>query len=227
VTLALVALFIVGYFGVGRCVDPSRARTLFTPLDIRIPFVPASVWVYLYVFPAALVPLFVVRCERLFRRTMLAYACVIVTSLACFAAFPVTSLGLRVDAATLDVSRFTPWAVATLYALDPPFNLFPSLHLSIATLAACSAWKARSSYGAAAFLGAALVGISICTVKQHFVADGIGGVALALLAHTLILRTYRPEAGTLSAYSWRGPAAFVALLAAVYAGFFVAFLSAA
>ena len=223
-TLGLMAFFIIGYFGVGLSTDPARARGLATPLDARIPFVPRSLWLYLWVFPAALIPVFVVRCSDLFRRTVLAYAIVIAVSLIVFVVFPVTSLGLRVDPATLDVSRPSAWAVKVLYDLDPLYNLFPSLHLSIATLVAFSAWKAAGRYGAVAFVGVGLVGVSLCTVKQHFLLDGLGGLALAAAAHALVLRPYRPPSGSTPAYSWRGPAAYLMLLVLVYAGFYAAFL---
>jgi membrane-associated phospholipid phosphatase len=222
-TIGVVAFFIAGYFGVGLGVDPATARGLGTALDSRIPFIAASVWVYLWVFPASLLPLFVVRCPRLFRRTLLAYALAIAASLIVFVAYPVTSLALRADPATLDVTRLSPWAVALLYRLDPPVNLFPSLHLSIAALAALSAWKAKRSYGALAFLGVAFIAVSICTVKQHFVLDGLGGAALAAIVYAFVLRPYAPERGTDPAYGWRGPAAYVALLIATYAGFCGAF----
>ena len=222
-TLAVVGLFVVGYFTVGRSLDPDRARSLATPLDGLIPFVASTIWIYLWVFPATLVPVFFVRCRDLFRQTVLAYAVVITISLACFVAFPVTSLGLRVDPKALDVSRFSPWAVSVVYALDPPFNLFPSLHLSTATLAACSAWKARRSWGRAMAVGVVLIGVSICTVKQHFIVDGIAGVALASATYAAFMRRYRPEPGTDPAYSWRGPALFLALVLAVYLGLYVAF----
>ena len=224
--VGVVAFFIAGYFGVGLSVDPSRARDLGTALDRRIPFIAASVWVYLWVFPASLLPLFVVRCPRLFRRTLLAYGLAIAASLIVFVAFPVTSLALRADRAALDVTRLSPWAVALLYRLDPPVNLFPSLHLSIAGLAALSAWKARRAYGAAAFVGVALIGASICTVKQHFVLDGLGGAALAAIVYAFVLRPYAPKPGTDPAYGWRGPAAYFALLIGVYAGFYAGFLAA-
>lgn len=222
-TLAVVGLFIVGYFTVGRSLDPARAHSLATPLDRRIPFIASTVWIYLWVFPATLVPVFFVRCRDLFRRTVLAYAAVISISLVCFVAFPVTSLGLRVDLTTIDVTHFSPWAVSVVYALDPPFNLFPSLHLSTATIAAFSAWKARRSWGAAMFAGVALIGVSICTVKQHFLVDGIAGVALAAAAYAAFMRRYRQDPGTDPAYSWRGPALFFALVLAVYIGLYVAF----
>ena len=216
-------LFVAGYFGVGLGVDPSRARELRTALDGRIPFIARSVWVYLGLFPASLLPLFVVRCPRLFRRATLSYAIAIAASLVVFVAMPVTSIGLRTDPSLLDVTRFSSWAVSTLYAIDPPFNLFPSLHLSIALLAALAAGKARRAYGAAAWAGLAPVAASICTVKQHFVLDGLGGAALAAVVHAVVLRPYRPLPSTDPAYGWRGPTAFAAFAAALYAGLYLGF----
>lgn len=224
-TIGVVTFFVAGYFGVGWNVDPAKARDLGTALDHRIPFIPASVWVYLWLFPASLLPLFLVRCPRLFRRTLLAYGIAIAVSFLAFVVFPVTSDALRVDRATLDVTHVSAWAVALLYRLDPPVNLFPSLHLSIATLAALAARKARRSYGAAAAVGVLLVGVSICTVKQHFVLDGLGGAALAAAVYAFVLRSYVPAKGSDPAYGWRGPATFLALVLAVYASFFIGFLA--
>ena len=222
-TLGVVLLFLAGYFGAGRSIDPARARQLGTVFDERIPFIAASVWVYLWVFPASLLPLFVVRCPELFRRTLFAYTVAIAVSVVFFIAMPVTSAGLRQERDALDTSRFSPWAVAVLYRADPPFNLFPSLHLSIAALAALSAWKARKAYGRAALVGVSLLGASICTVKQHFIVDGLGGVALAALVYAVLLRPYVPPPGTDPAYGWRGPAAYAGLLIAAYAGTYAGF----
>jgi membrane-associated phospholipid phosphatase len=223
-TVGLVTFFIAGYFGVGYVADPTRGWELATPLDDQIPFVARSVWVYLWAFPAALLPLFVVRCPRLLRRTALAYATVIAVSLVCFAAFPVTVARFRVDSAMLDISRPSDWAVSVVYALAPPCNCFPSLHLSITALAAFSTWKASRPLGAAAFLGVGLVGVSVCTVKQHFLPDPLGGLALAALVDALILRPYDPRLCEMPAYTWRGPVIYMGFLVLVYAGFYVAFL---
>ena len=208
--------FLGGYFGVGHIVDPARARSLALALDDRIPFLAASVWVYLLVFPASLLPLFVVRCPELFRRTLLAYGLAIAVSLVAFVAIPVTSTGLRADPSALDLTRISPWAVATLYRVDPPLNLFPSLHLSIAALSALSAAKAKRAYGAAGFVGFGLIAVSICTVKQHFVLDAVGGAALAMCVYAIVLRPYIPPPATDPAYGWRGPAAYAGLMIAVY-----------
>src|SRR5437762_14391052 len=141
-TIGLMIFFVTGYFGVGASRNLPQAHVLTTALDERIPFVAGSVWMYLWVFPCALIPLFVVRCPSLFRRTVIAYAAVMAISFVSFTVFPVTSARLRVPKATLDISSPSDSAVSILYSLDPPYNLFPSLHLSLAALAAFSVWRA-------------------------------------------------------------------------------------
>jgi membrane-associated phospholipid phosphatase len=223
-TVGLITFFIAGYFGLGSSTNPARARELTSSLDKQIPFVARSVWVYLMIFPSALVPLFVVRCPRLFRRTALAYATAIAVSLICFIAFPVTSARLRVAPDLLDMAHPSDWAVSVLYSLDPPYNLFPSLHLSIAALAAFSAWKAARVFGAVVFVTVGFIAVSVCTVKQHILLDVLGGLALAALAGAVILCPYRRKGGLNPAYSWRGPALFLIFLILVYAGYYVAYL---
>ena len=222
-TLAVAAFFVVGYFGVGRSVSPEHARELGTALDAAIPFLPWTVWIYLAVFPMAFLPLFVVRSPGLYARTMAAYAAVMAASFAVFAVCPVTSSGLRADPGSLDPARFSEWAVAVLYRLDPPYNLFPSLHLAVAVLATLAAWKARRAYGVAALVGAAAIAASICTVKQHFVADGLAGAGLAVAAHLAILRGHRAEPGEAQAYGAGGVLGYLGLLAAMYVGFAILF----
>ena len=223
-TMGLMIFFVTGYFGVGTSRNLPHAHVLTTGLDERIPFVASSVWMYLWVFPCALIPLFVVRCGHLFRLTAIAYAMVIGISLICFITFPVTSVGLRVPQAKLDVSAFSQWAISRLYSIDPPYNLFPCLHLSVAGVAAFSVWKVSKPYGCAVFLSVIFAGVSVCTVKQHYLLDVLGGIVLAASANALILRPYTPLDRATPAYSWRGPAAFLIFALVVYAIFYVAFL---
>lgn len=225
VTAGLIALFLVGYFGIGHSIEPLRARDWAFSFDERIPFISHSVWIYLLVFPAALMPLFVVRCPRLFRRTALAYLSVMAVSFICFRIFPVTSTGLRAPSELLELSHPSDWAVSVLYSLDPPFNLFPSLHLSIASLAAFSAFKANRVFGIAALISVGFIGVSVCTVKQHILLDVLGGLALAALVAAVFLRSYRVKDGFNPAYSWRGPALYVMFLILIYAGYVVAYFS--
>ncbi len=222
----MVALFVGSYFGAGRAIDPARARELATPLDAMIPFVPWTIHVYLWIFPASFLPAFIVRSRRLYRRVLAAYAIAIAVSVIVFAAWPVTSAALRADPAKLDPARFTDWCLRTVYRLDTPLNLFPSLHLSIAALAAGALWKARRAYGAVALVAVGAISVSICTVKQHFVLDGIGGLVLGAAIYAAILRPFRPNPaeGRLD-YAWPGVLFYLAFQGLMYVVFLALFLS--
>jgi hypothetical protein len=221
---AVASFFTVGYFYAGLSTDPNSAARFETTLDRRIPFVSASVWVYVLVYPTSLLPLFVVRCPRLFRRTVAAYAATIAVSLAFFIACPVTSIELRPPLAALVVSNPSDWLVTKLYGLDPPSNLFPSLHISIAMLAALSAWKANRLYGSMTFMAVGPIALSVCMVKQHFVVDGIAAVFLVLVVAIFVLHPYRAAPGFARSYSWRGLAAYLGLLTLFYMGLYGAYL---
>ena len=78
--VGLLILFGVSYFGPGLSTNPMQARTLATFVDDKIPFIAGSVWIYFGVYPAAVFPLFAVRCPTLLRRTAAAYAAVILIS---------------------------------------------------------------------------------------------------------------------------------------------------
>ncbi len=141
--------------------------------------------------------------------------------------FPVSAAAVRADVAHLDVTQFAHWGVRTTYAVDPPTNCFPSLHLAFATLSMLCAGTARRLWGWVALPLVVGIAASIVTMKQHFIADGVAGVALAWGLWRWLMapdRFERPQ-GEQTARSWRGPVTFCVLAAAVYAGFYVAFRS--
>lgn len=216
-TSGLITFFILGYFSVAFSINPSHSYTLATPIDERIPFLAFSIWIYLWVFPAAMSPLFVVRCPYLFRRTAISYGVILTISFLFFAIFPVTASQLRVISAMLDVTDISQWAVYVLYSLDPPYNLFPSLHLSIAALAAFSVWRVSKLYGIILFLSVGCVALAVCTVKQHYLLDVFGGLMLATLVSFFIIRPYQPQYRNILTYSWRGPAWYLAFVSIYYA----------
>ena len=221
-SLILVS-YVAGYFPIGWTTDPGRARSLATPLDAMIPFVPETIFLYAWVYTAMLFPLFVVRSPALFRRVGLAYAIVIAACLAMFLVYPVTAVGLRPDVGALDPSHFAGWGVKLVYTLDPPYNLFPSLHLTVAILAALSAWKARSVYGAIGFAWVGLIAVSVSTVKQHFLIDDVAGAGLACAVYAVIIRPYRRVSVEESAYGWSGPLLYLVFHGLVYATAYAAF----
>jgi hypothetical protein len=225
-----VALFVyagIGYFACGLSVDPQRAHSLRTTLDDAIPFIPWTILGYAWVYTAMAWPLFVVKDMPLFRRVATAYFVTLTASFACFVLFPVTSSGFRPALASFNPDNFFEWGARVNFSLDPPYNLFPSLHLSIAALAALSAFKARRFYGFLAFILVAIIAVSICTVKQHFWADGAAGMALALGVYGWLIHPYDARAVPLAAraYTWRGPLLYLALHSTFYLAFVIGFLT--
>jgi membrane-associated phospholipid phosphatase len=192
---ALFALWAFGYFWVGRSALTLGAHDLSTVFDRALPFIGLSVWAYLAALPLLVAPVLVLRDRRLFRRTALAYGYTITASLACFASFPVSGVILRNNSAALALDPVTRWVVQTLHAIDPPYNLFPSLHVSLSALAAWSMASAAPRSRALCYGALTMVAISTCTIKQHVVLDVLGGLALALVAGacTCMSRTMHAE----------------------------------
>ncbi len=179
IVLTIVAVMAFGYHAIGNWVDPRRAVSLATPLDRAIPLLPAAIFAYSMVYSSSLYPLFAIRSGRLFLRVAKANAALLALSFAIYLAFPVTAVDLRADVSGLDVTRFAQWGVRTTYAVDPPTNCFPSLHLAFATLSMLCAGSARPLWGWVALPLVVGIAVSILTMKQHFIADGVAGVLLA------------------------------------------------
>lgn len=225
-----VAMAVLGYFAAGVAVIGAISANvpvhrLTTSFDAAIPFVPWTIFIYSWAYTLGLYPLFVVRCPRLFRRVALAYVTVLTVQFFCFLIFPVTSLGLRADPSMLDLSTFAGWGVRITYAIDPPYNLFPSMHVSLALVGAYSAWKASRLYGSLAAIVTAGIVLTICTTKQHYVIDGVVGLALGALVSRLVLEPYEAEGVPMHErrYGAAGAAAYFAFHAAFYLAFYVAF----
>jgi membrane-associated phospholipid phosphatase len=223
VAVAMLLYAFGGYFWIGATVDPTSATTLATPLDARIPFVPESIYVYASVYLLIALPIFVIDSPALFRRAALAYAAIVTFCLLCFRFFPVSGAELRPALAAVEASPFVLWGLRLNYGLDPPVNLFPSLHVAGATIAAFAAGRARAAYGALAGVLVAAVVVAVCTIKQHYWVDAAAGVALAAAAWAALLRPYALPPGERAA---RGPAslaAFAGLLVAVYGLLYLAY----
>jgi membrane-associated phospholipid phosphatase len=181
--LSAFASLVAMYFVVAAA---TTGRTLFVPelpLDRAVPLRPAWTPVYLSLWVFSFLPLFIVRGIELRRRTILAYITTASIAYVGFLIFPTSAP----RPAAVPGDGIAAWCLRTLYALDPPFNCFPSLHVAYAFLAALSACRVHRGLGAAALLWAVLVGISTVFIKQHYVADVVTGASLALAAHAFCL----------------------------------------
>jgi len=181
----LLAVFVALVFSYFAMAAATRGRTLFVPelaLDRAIPLEPAWMPVYISLWVFSFLPLVVVRGVAR-RGTILAYITTAIAAYVGFLMFPASAP--RPDVVPGD--GVLAWGLRTLYALDPPYNCFPSLHVAYSFLAAQSAYGAHRGFGVMALLWAVLVGISTLFIKQHYVADVVAGALLALAAYALVL----------------------------------------
>jgi membrane-associated phospholipid phosphatase len=160
------------------------------PLDRVIQLQPSWALVYgsLYLFLIVL-PVFVVREEDHIRRTVRAYLLVWIAAYVCFLVYP--TIAPRPPEVIGD--GFVVWGLRFLYSADPPYNCFPSIHVAHSFVSALTCYRVHRKVGIAAALCASLVAVSTLYTKQHYVADAIAGVFLAVVAYTVFLHNYPRE----------------------------------
>ncbi|HEX6097054.1 MAG TPA: phosphatase PAP2 family protein [Thermoanaerobaculia bacterium] len=168
-------------------------RTLHVPelaLDRAVPLQPVWALIYgaVYVF-LILLPLFVVRQEPQIRRTLHAYLLVWLTAYVCFILYP--TVASRPESVTGE--GFAVWGLNALYSSDPPYNCFPSIHVAHSFVSAMTCRRVHRGLGNVTLACAALVGVSTLFTKQHYVADVLAGILLALVADALFLRRFHPH----------------------------------
>jgi len=167
-------------------------RTLHTPalaVDRLLPLRPSWALVYgvLYLFLIVL-PVFVVRHPEHLRRTVGRISwCGSPHSLG---SWPIPPWR---HARPPCWDGFAVWGLRFLYAADPPYNCFPSLHVAHSFVSALTSFRAHRSIGAVATVGASLVAVSTLYTKQHYVVDVGAGILLAAVAYGVLLRPFRRD----------------------------------
>jgi len=188
VNLTLSAVLIVGayqfYFWCQRNVlfEPREFRF---PLDERIPFLPAWVWIYsLLYYPAILYVNVVLTTAERFTHVAFSYLVLLALQALFFIIFPVrTPHHWR---PSLERRSKSERFLAFVQRYDAPTNSFPSMHTSVAMLTALHLY---AHSGPAVFLFPLLIGLSCVFTKQHYLVDVPAGAALGWVAYRLFLYT--------------------------------------
>jgi membrane-associated phospholipid phosphatase len=193
VTLSMLVLaaIIPLYLVIGTVVVPGR--TLHVPevaLDRAMTLSPSWSFVYLSLFLAALLPVFVIHQQELVRRTILAFIAIWLIAYVCFIAYP--TVGPRPEEVLGD--GFSEWTLRAIYSSDHRYNCLPSLHVAQCFLAAFACSPVNRRVGLAAMAWAFLVGLSTVYTKQHYVMDVVTGILLAMVGYFVALRGYPREA---------------------------------
>jgi membrane-associated phospholipid phosphatase len=184
INLALSGVLVVGGY---QFYSWCQRYALFEPrefssrIDEHIPFLPYWVWIYTLVYYAGIGSLsFCVQTPREFTELAASFVLLLALQAACFLLFPV-----RTPSPWRTVSRdrtLSERFLAFVQRVDAPSNTFPSMHASVAMLAAMHLYD---RLGAAVFVFPLLTGLSCLFTKQHYFVDVPAGVALGAGAFTL------------------------------------------
>jgi len=189
VTLPMIVLvsLVPTYLVIAARVRGGATHAPELALDRLLPLIPTWALIYgaLYLF-LIMLPVFVIQQDQLIRRTVWAYLTVWIVSFICFLLYPTHAP--RPDQVT--GSGFGVWGLRALYDSDPPFNCFPSLHVAHSFVSALACYRVHRTLGLVAISCASLVAISTLFTKQHYVADVIVGIFLALAAYGAFLHKY-------------------------------------
>ena len=173
---------LLGLYGIYSLVAYLQARDgvtlheLPTPIDAWVPLTPAAVLLYLWLIPQALIPLAIVEDRRVLFRGALAYLTLTTAGLPFWLLWPVTVP--RDPVAVVDL--FT-WGLAITRWIDPPTNCFPSMHVAASFLAARIVQRCDPALGRWMLAAAAGITWSTLALDQHWLLDGVAGLALALV----------------------------------------------
>jgi membrane-associated phospholipid phosphatase len=171
---------------------------LDTGLDAMIPFVPEMVIFYIYLFyPLVILTMLYFAFIEYRRGYALGWSLVAINAIAVliYVVFPVSTFWYRQDILAHPMVA-SVWAdqVYSVFANDTSFNCFPSLHASVSTIC-FFAWfrysktkssKTTKSIAIIALVIASGVVLSTLFIKQHYIADEIAGVALALIVGKIV-----------------------------------------
>ncbi len=154
---------------------------LALPIDAQLPFLPSWGWVYIgsyffwiYIYITA------ARCSKdLACRLAISDIAGKLIAFLFFLAFPTTIVRPEIAGTGL-----TSFLMRTIYTLDSPTNLFPSLHCFVPWLGTRCIFSAKNLkhkgiHCVFSFTGTMLVFASVLFTKQHVAVDILGGILVA------------------------------------------------
>jgi membrane-associated phospholipid phosphatase len=169
---------LVIYELIGRA-DLHRSTALLdTAVDRAIPLLPETTWFYepfyVGIFVIAVIGL---QSRWLFHRALF---CVIGNAVLAAIGHALVRAEYPRPVLTPPYPDLSIAFLAFVYRIDPPGNVFPSLHVAHAFVLALLLRYDRPRLGTVALVMACLLAVSTLTTKQHFVADVMAGLLMAL-----------------------------------------------
>jgi len=175
---------VIGNFHFQRSTELLR-----TKLDDAIPLLPATAWLYLPIYAGIfIIAIAGFKTKIHFDRALLGVFGIMVVGLA-------GHLLIRAEyprpLVTPPYPDLSSAFLAFVQKIDPPGNVFPSLHVAHTSSLALILHHENPRLGRIVIVLAAVLALSTLTTKQHFIADVISGFALAAASRLIVLRGVR------------------------------------
>ncbi len=180
---ATYLFWVVAYVQVGELNSMRHPRMIAWDPARFVPTVSVFVIPYLSAYVMPFVLLFVLRDRRAYRRFAAALAGTIAACSLLYFAFPLTIARPQVGT----VSIFDR-LLRLVYEIDKPTNLFPSLHVAMASLFALGIARERPRWKTGFYAWAGAIAVSTLFTRQHYAIDAIGGIAIAWVAWRIFLK---------------------------------------
>ncbi|MFH1873812.1 MAG: phosphatase PAP2 family protein [Pseudomonadota bacterium] len=170
------------YFSINALTAGREPAVLSGALESHIPYVSWFVFFYFSTYLLGVMPYFLVRDLDQFKRVVFGALLIIFISAVIFLIYPVTH-----PRDFLVGNGFLSSWVHLLHKVDQPFNCFPSMHISMASLAALFCAQqgglVRKLFFATWIV---LIALSTLFIKQHYLVDIVSGAFLAVVVYYFV-----------------------------------------
>lgn len=174
----MMILFTTGFFGLDNLLSGRKRHDVSCSLDGKIPLSPRWIWAYLLYYPICFAPMLfpgVLTDDETFLRVSAGFFAQFFIAWAFFYFYPTSMARVPVPG-----NSWSSRAVRGLYAVDPGYNIFPSLHVANSFYVASLSSRLLPEWTAALYILAILISASTVLVKQHYLADVPSGMFLGL-----------------------------------------------
>ena len=174
----VLLFFIIGYKWAERGHIPEESLHFTIPFDLWLPRVPEFIVFYILGYLAVFILCFSMRDTHKYHAASSVFIVTLITSFMVFKFMPV-----YYHKELIPGGNFFERMLYVQQKLDVPFNNFPSLHVSLNGFAALIFAEKLPKFKWLFAVLFVLIASSTLFVKQHMLADVVGGIVVAGLAY--------------------------------------------
>ncbi len=185
ILIPLGILQAVVYLFINRTTVSRAVELPITRLDLFIPFMPWTIWPYIFLLGSTLICATLIRDKAIFKQTIFVYLLAVYTAFFIFLVYP-TTFPRELYQQPIPAFSMFAWFIS----VDAPSCCFPSSHVVGPVISFWGFIRDFGRYKKLLYAVLIILSFSIITTKQHYVWDLIGGWALALAFITLAKKRF-------------------------------------